>query len=228
MKTSKLVLLIFLLLGVIFVVGSFFEVPLLYKGANYLLIPVLLIYYRVKAIKIFWPVVAVILCFYLRDLLMMYSLKSYIEGVMITFLIALALWYLCAFTRFPKARLQNVEIVSLVIIYTFLGFLTFSMSELVAEVIPSYSIATYFYLLILNVLVGLTFTKYILKSHWASLWLMIGSAALLISEISMFFKLYIIEDVSVNLFYPSFHVFMLYCLVQFALHRRKTGRLLFF
>ncbi|WP_189604154.1 hypothetical protein [Salinimicrobium marinum] len=228
MKTSKLVLLIFLFLGVLFVVGSFFDIPVLYTPANYLLVPSLLIYYLIKVKKIFWPVVAMLVCFYIRDLLMMYSLENYIQGVMVTFVFAMILWYLCVITRLPKSPIQKVEIMSLVIMYSFLGFLTYSMSEVVTDVIPSYSTATYFYLFILNVLVAITFTKYILKSHWASLWLMIASAALLVSEISLFFKLYIIEDLSVNIFYPTFHLFMFYCLVQFGIHRRKTGKLWFF
>lgn len=209
-------------------VGSFFDIPVLYTPANYLLVPSLLIYYLIKVKKIFWPVVAMLVCFYIRDLLMMYSLENYIQGVMVTFVFAMILWYLCVITRLPKSPIQKVEIMSLVIMYSFLGFLTYSMSEVVTDVIPSYSTATYFYLFILNVLVAITFTKYILKSHWASLWLMIASAALLVSEISLFFKLYIIEDLSVNIFYPTFHLFMFYCLVQFGIHRRKTGKLWFF
>ena len=228
LKTSKLLLLIFLFLGVLFVVGSFFNIPGLYMTANYLLVPSLLIYYLMKVKKIFWPVVAMLICFYTRDLLMMYSLQNYMEEVMLTFVLAMIIWYLCVLTRLPKSQVQKVELMSLVIMYSFLGFLTYSMSEVVAEVIPDYATATYFYLLILNVLVAITFTKYILKAHWASLWLMIASAGLLVSEISMFFKLYIIEDLSVNIFYPTFHVFMFYCLVQFGIHRRKTGKLQFF
>lgn len=223
-----MVFIIFLILGALFVIGSFFDLPMVYKVANLSLVPTLLLYYRTKAKRIFWPVVVAILSFYIRDIFMMMGFANYPIIIMSTFVVGIVILYFCAITGFRKSNMLTVELISLLIMYGFLGFLAYSMAEMVSEVIPTYSNATYIYLILLTVLLGFTFTAYLLKSHWASLWLMVASASLLVSEISAFFKLYVIEDISVNLFFPLFHIFMFYCLVQYALNRRRTGFLKLF
>ena len=225
MKQTGVIFITFLILAVLFIVGSFFELPTVYKVANFALVLTLLLYYVKKTKSIFGPMMVVIMCFYVRDILMANGFSNYPVAVMALFSVGIIIWYLCGIIGFPRANLHKVEIISLLIMYSFLGFLTHSMIETVPEAIPSYSTATYFYFILLTVLLGLTFTGYLIKSHWASLWLMVASASLLISEISLYFKMFILQDVSVNLFFPLFHIFMFYCLVQYALQRRWTGYL---
>ncbi len=187
------------------------------------MVPTLLLYYFKKADRIFWPMVIVIICFYARDILMTNGFSNYPLAVMVLFSVGILLWYLCGIIGFPRAYLHKVEMISLLIMYSFLGFLTYTMADTVPEVIPSYTIATYLYLVLLSVLLAIAFTGYLIKSHWTSLWLMLASASLLVSELSLYFKLYILQDISVNLFFPTFHIFMFYCLVKYSLNRRWIG-----
>lgn len=113
--------------------------------------------------------------------------------------------------------------------YGFLGFLFYTIAELVSQVMPTiFETTTYLYLFLLILLLAITFTGYLLKSHYASLWLMLASASFLVSEISLFFKIYIISDVSVNIFFPLFHVIAYYALIEYALHRRRSARIPYF
>lgn len=136
---------------------------------------------------------------------------------------AILILYIFAFTSFQPAKVHPVELFSLLIMYGFLGFLFYTMAELVPQVLPSYKGTTYIYLLVLTLLLAITFTQYLLKSHYASLWLMLTSASLLVSEFSLFFKMFILNDVSVNIFYPLFHVIVYYAMVEHALHRRRDS-----
>lgn len=159
---------------------------------------------------------------YIRDLLLLEGFHVYPEPVIWTFGGAIAILYIFALTSFQRATVHPVEIFSLLIMYGFLGFLFYTIAELVPQVMPVYKGATYLYLLVLSLLLAITFTQYLVKSHYASLWLMLASASLLVSEFSLFFKLYILNDVSVKIFHPLFHVLALYSLVQHVLHRRKN------
>ena len=225
MKTSQKVLWLYLVLGVLFIVGSIFRLELLFRVTTILLVPILILYYRYKARKWFFGMVLALLLFYIRDFLMLDGWASYFDWIVFIFFLALIIIYIFALTSFRKAKIMFVELLSLLIMYGFLGFLFYSISELVPEVIPSYQNTAYFYLAGLTLLLALTFTQYLLKSHYASLWLMLGSASLLVSELSLFFKLYVISDISVNIFFPLFHVLAYYAFVEHALNRRKTSNL---
>lgn len=169
--------------------------------------------------------VVALLLFYLRDLFMLQGFTLNAAPILWCFGLAISILYAFALTNFQRAKVHPVEIFSLLIMYGFLGFLFYSIAELVPEVIPSYKRATYVYLLVLTLLLAITFTQYLLKSHYASLWLMLASASLLVSEFSLFFKLYVLSDISVNVFYPLFHVIAFYSMVQHALHRRRLSLL---
>ena len=225
MKTSQKVLWLYLVLGVLFIVGSIFRLELLFRVTTILLVPILILYYRYKARKWFFGMVLALLLFYIRDFLMLDGWASYFDWIVFIFFLALIIIYIFALTSFRKAKIMFVELLSLLIMYGFLGFLFYSISELVPEVIPSYQNTAYFYLAGLTLLLALTFTQYLLKSHYASLWLMLGSASLLVSELSLFFKLFVISDISVNIFFPLFHVLAYYAFVEHALNRRKTSNL---
>lgn len=223
MKTSQKVLLLFMLVGVLFIIGSIFQLELIFGISTVLLIPVLILYYRYKARKWFLPMVIALLLFYIRDLFMLEGFSSNLQPIIWSFGAAIVILYIFAFTSFQKSRLHPVEIFSLIIMYGFLSFLFFTISDLVPQVIPSYKVITYIYIISLTLLLAITFTQYLVKSHYASLWLMLASASLLVSELSLFFKLYVISDISVNVFFPLFHVIAYYALVEHALHRRRSA-----
>ena len=164
-----------------------------------------------------------LLLFYIRDIFLVYGFDNYPQILLLTFTLAIVILYIFAIAGIQKSRVHKIEVLSLLIMYGFLGFLFFSIGELVPQVMPSYTLPTYFYLLSLTLLLALTFTQYLMKSHYASLWLMLAAASLLVSEISLFFKLHVISDVSVNLFFPLFHVIAYYALVEHALHRRRSS-----
>lgn len=214
-----------MLLGVMFILGSIFHLELLYNISTVLLIPVLILYYRYKARKWFLPMVIVLLLFYIRDLFMLDGFGNNLLPIIWSFGIAIVILYVFALSAFQKAKVHPVEIFSLVIMYGFLAFLFFTIADLVPQVVPSYKVATYIYIVSLTLLLAITFTQYLVKSHYASLWLMLASASLLVSELSLFFKLYVISDISVNVFFPLFHVIAYYALVEHVVHRRRSSRL---
>jgi hypothetical protein len=166
--------------------------------------------------------VIALLFFFIRDSFLIFGFQENPEVIIASFSSGVFLLYLFAIIGFQKSKVHIVEFVSLFIMYGFLAFLFYTMGELVPQVMPSFKIATYIYLLMLTVLVGITFTQYLIKSHYASLWLMLAAASLLVSELSLFFKLYIISDISVNIFYPFFHVIAYYAMVEHAVHRRRS------
>lgn len=167
--------------------------------------------------------VIALLLFYIRDIFLFYGFQENPVIIITTFSAGVVILYLFAILGFQWSKIHFVEIVSLLIMYGFLAFLFLTIGELVPQVMPSYKIATYTYLLMLTVLLALTFTQYLLKSHYASLWLMLAAASLLVSELSLFFKMYVISDISVNIFFPLFHVIAYYAMVEHALHRRKSS-----
>lgn len=167
--------------------------------------------------------VIVLLLFYVKDIFMLEGFGGNPGPVLWSFGCAILILYIFALTSFQRAQVHPVEVFSLLIMYGFLGYLFYSIAELVPQVIPSYKAATYLYLLLLTLLLAITFTQYLLKSHYASLWLMLASASLLVSEFSLFFKLFVISDISVNVFYPLFHVISFYSMVQHVLHRRRSS-----
>ena len=167
--------------------------------------------------------VIVLLLFYVKDIFMLEGFGENPGPILWSFGCAILILYIFALTSFQRAQVHPVEVFSLLIMYGFLGYLFYSIAELVPQVIPSYKAATYLYLLLLTLLLAITFTQYLLKSHYASLWLMLASASLLVSEFSLFFKLFVISDISVNVFYPLFHVISFYSMVQHVLHRRRSS-----
>ncbi len=166
--------------------------------------------------------IIVLMLFYVRDLLMLEGFFSHPESTLWCFGGAIMILYVFALTGFKRAKIHLVEGISLLIMYAFLGFLFFTLGDLVPQVIPSHQVIAYIYILVLTLLLAITFSQYILKSHYASLWLMLASASLLLSELSLFFKLFILPDVSVTIFYPLFHVIALFGMVEHAFHRRKN------
>lgn len=228
LKTRQLVFIFFLLVGALYFIGSCFDVTYLYLIANILLIPAALLYYPFKTKEIFWPVVVALLFLYTRDLFLIFGFYKNPWIILTSFFAAMIILYLCVITGFQKSRIHYVEIVSLLIMYGFLGFLFYSISEMIPDVIPGYTIFAFVYLLLLVILVGFAFTRYLLKSHWASLWFMVGSGSLLVSELSYFFKTFILADISVRIFFPFFHVLAVYAFVKFGINRRKTSKLPYF
>lgn len=218
-------LLLFIVLGVLFIVGSVFNFELLFTISTGLLVPVLILYYRYRAKKWFLPMVIALLLFYIRDILMLSGFFEHAVWIMLCFAVAVFIIYIFAITSFQRATVLSVETLSLVIMYGFLAFLYYSMADLVPQVIHSYKLVAYIYLGVLIFLLAFTFTQYLLKSHYASLWLMLGSASLLVSELSFFFKMFVVSDISVNIFFPLFHVISYYAFVEHAIHRRKTSSL---
>lgn len=224
-KSQKLFWL-FILVAILFVVGAFFNLNSMTITANYLLVPVLILYYRSKAGRWFLLMVIALLCFYVRDIFMLYGVGTSPWIVLSPFFLGLLIIYAFAITGFQRSKVHFVEWISLFIMYGFLGFLFYTISELVPQIMLSDLATTYIYLFLLILLLAITFTAYLLKSHYASLWLMLASASLCVSEISWFFKMYIISDVSVNIFFPLFHVIAYYALIEHALHRRRSVQLL--
>lgn len=169
--------------------------------------------------------VIALLLFYIRDILLLSGFFDHALWVILSFALAVFIIYIYAITSFQRAEVLPVEILSLVIMYGFLGFLYYSMADLVPQVINSHKLVAYIYLGALIFLLAFTFTQYLLKSHYASLWLMLGSASMLVSELSFFFRLFVISDISVNIFFPLFHVISYYAFVEHAIHRRKSSSL---
>ena len=225
MKTSKKILWLFLSLGVVFIISSIFNLEVLGIAATILLVPVLVLYYRYKAKIWFLPMVIVLLLFYVRDLLMLDGFFNYPVSSLWCFGGAVIILYVFAFTSLKWSRIHFVEGVSLLIMYAFLGFLFYTLADLVPQVLPSHRGTAYSYILLLTLLLAVTFTQYLIKSHYASLWLMLASASLLVSELSLFFRLFILPDISVTIFYPLFHVVALFAMVEHAIHRRKSSSL---
>lgn len=228
MKTGKKVFLGFLFLAVVFTIGSLFGIRYLTITANYLLIPILILYYRYETKNWFFLLVLALFFFYIRDIFLFYGFSNFNYAVIAAFFAGLLIIYGFAVTGFPKAKVHLVEWVSLLIMYGFLGFLFYTIADLVPEVIEGYAFRAYTYLFLLVFLLAITFTAYLLKSHYASLWLMLASASLLVSEISLFFKMYVISDISVELFYPIFHVIAYYSLIEHGLHRRRSSEIPYF
>lgn len=209
----------------VFTIGSLFGIRYLTITANYLLIPILILYYRYETKKWFFLLVLALFFFYIRDILLFYDFSNFNYAVIVTFFVGLMIIYGFALTGFPKAKVHLVEWISLFIMYGFLGFLFYTIADLVPEVIADFAFRAYAYLFLLILLLAITFTAYLLKSHYASLWLMLASASLLVSEISLFFKMYVISDISVELFYPIFHVIAYYSLIEHGLHRRRSSEI---
>ena len=224
MKAGQKVLLLFAILSVLFVIGSSFDIQSLTVGANYLMIPTLILYYRFRARKWFIPMVIVLLLFYVRDIFLFREVGDNVAAVVYGFQAAIVILFIFAFTGFQRSRIHLVELFSLFIMYGFLGFLFYSIGELIPQVLPSYQWLAYLHLFLPSLLLAVTFTQYLLKSHYASLWFMLGSASLLVSEMSLFFKVYVISDISVKIFFPLFHVLAYYCLVQHAINRRRSSK----
>lgn len=228
MKPSKKIFWIFVFIALLFTVGSFFNIDGLTVGANYLLVPVLILYYRFRAKNWFLLMVFAMFMFYMRDIFLFNGFREYSNLVMITFFIGLIVIYGFAIAGFQRAKVHLVEWISLLIMYGFLGFLFYSIADLVPQVMPSFQEVTFLYLFLLTFLLAITFTEYLLKSHYASLWLMLASAALLVSEMSLFFKMYVIDDISVKIFFPLFHVIAYYSFIEHALHRRPSAKIPYF
>ncbi|NJW51468.1 hypothetical protein [Salinimicrobium oceani] len=215
----------FTLLGLLFIVGSIFSFEQLAAIATVLLVPTLILYYRVVAQRWFLPMVVALLLLYARDLFMLQDFGENIELIFWSFSAAILILYIFAITGFQKSRMHLVEFFSLMIMYGFLAFLYYTIADLVPQVVPSLKMVIYFYIISLSLLLAITFTQYLLKSHYASLWLMLASASLLISELSLFFKLFVISDISVNIFFPLFHVLAYFAMVKHAINRRPSMRL---
>ncbi|HET8754158.1 MAG TPA: hypothetical protein VFM59_07330 [Salinimicrobium sp.] len=227
MKTNKLVFILFLLLSCLFIGGSIMDIPSLVLSINFMLIPSLILYYRLKAKEIVFPLLVVMFFFYLRDILLFWS-ERYPLIIFGCFFGAILILLICTITGFQKARVNPVEYISFIIMYGFLGFLFISMGEMIPNAVPSFKYLTYLYLFTLVLFLGLSFTFYLIKSHYSSLWLMLAAASLMVSELSLFFKTFILEDLSVIIFYPVFHVFTYYALIKYAMVRRETNKIPYF
>ncbi|SDL04145.1 hypothetical protein SAMN04488034_10279 [Salinimicrobium catena] len=218
----------FILIAAVFIIGSLFDLHYFTLGANYLLVPILVLYYRYKARNWFIFLVLALFFFYLRDIFLIHGMSSFHPLALMSFLIGILILYGFAITGFPRSKVHFVEWLSLLIMYGFLGFLFYTMAELMAEVLTVFESRAYLFLFLLTLLLAITFTAYLLKSHYASLWLMLASASLLVSELSLFFKTYVVSDISVNVFYPLFHVITYYALVEHGLHRRRSSEVPYF
>lgn len=229
MGKGKKLFWLFILIDILFIVGVLFDFKILTITANYSLIPALILYYRVKSSNWFLPMVLALLSFYIRDIFLLYGFVNYLWVIIPSFFFGILVIYIFAISGFQNSSVHFVELTSLIIMYGFLGFLFYTIAELVSQVMPTiFETTTYLYLFLLILLLAITFTGYLLKSHYASLWLMLASASFLVSEISLFFKIYIISDVSVNIFFPLFHVIAYYALIEYALHRRRSARIPYF
>ncbi len=223
MKAERLLFVLFLLLGVLFVIGSTLRLEMMLTISNFFLIPSLLLYYRCRTRKLFRPIALALVLFYIRDVFLNYGLLDNYSIILISYLLAMLLLFLCLITGFESSRVHPLEIVSFLIMYGFLTFLFISLSVVVPEVLPEREYSAYLYLLLMMFLLAGSFTSYIMRSHMASLWLLVAASAFLVSEVSLFFKVFIIEDFSVNFFYPIFHVLAYYGFVEYGLRRRRVG-----
>ena len=228
MKAKNLLFVLFVLLGVLFIIGSTTGNRILLIFSNFFLVPFLLVYYRIKARRLFLPIVLALLMFYIRDVLLYFGFNNNPLIIWGSFLMGMGLLFLCLVTAFERARVHPLEVLSFLIMYCFLGFLFISLAEVVPEVLPNEEFSAYLYLLLLMLLLAWGFTAYLLKSHMASLWFLVASSAFLVSEVSLFFKVFILEDISVNFFYPFFHVLAYYGFVEYGCNRRLTGKLKYF
>ena len=222
MEHSKKLHGLFVLIAALFIVGSLLSFEWLTMVANYLLIPSLIFYYRLKAGNWFPFMVAALIFFYVRDIFLLYGFNHFPWLILGSFFLGLFIIYVFAITGFRASKIHVVEGISLFILYAFLAFLLITFAEMVPQALPEFEYITYLYLFLLVLLLGITFTGYLLKSHYASLWLMLASASFLVSEFSLFFKMHVVQDVSVNIFYPLFHVMAYYSLIQHALYRRRS------
>lgn len=228
MKTKQVLLALFLGLGLLFVLGSTMGVRPLVVVSNYLLVPVLLIYFRLRTRSIFRPVVGVLLLLYIRDIFVIYGITEFLGIIWICFILAMLLLFLCLFTSFGTSRLHPAEVLSFLIMYGFLAFLYFSLIEAIPEEGGFVRFAANSYLVLLMFLSAGSFTSYIMKSHLASLWFMVAVSAFLVSEVSLFFKVLILDDTSVNFFYPFFHVIAYFAFVEYGLNRWRSNKLPYF
>jgi hypothetical protein len=211
-------------MGLLFIVGSIFSFEQVAAIATVFLVPTLILYYRVVATRWFVPMVFSLLLLYVRDLFILLDFYDNIQLIFWSFSAAIGILYIFAITGFQKAKMHRVEFFSIMIMYAFLGFLFYTLADLVPQVVPSLTSVIYFYIISLSLLLAITFTQYLLKSHYASLWLMLASASLLISELSLFFKLFVLSDISVNIFFPLFHVLAYFAMVKHAVNRRPSMR----
>ncbi len=117
---------------------------------TFLLIPVLIIYYRSRTRKWFLVVVIALLLFYIRDLFMLTGFSNNPQPIIWTFAFALVILYLLAITSFKKAQVHPVEVISLIIMYGFLSFLYFTMADLIPQVIPSFTDLHLYLFIIIN------------------------------------------------------------------------------
>lgn len=219
---SKKLHVLFLIIALLFFTGSLMSFTRLTLVSNYLLIPSLIFYYRVKAGDWFPFMVAALVFFYVRDIFLLYGFDHFPWLIIGSFFLGLIIIYVFAITGFKASKMHIIEVFSLLILYAFLAFLFITVASLVPQALPDFENVTYVYQFLLIMLLGITFTGYLLKSHYASLWLMLASASFLVSEISLFFKMFVVSDISVSIFYPLFHVMAYYSLIQHALHRRRS------
>lgn len=224
LKSSQKVFSVFLVTAGVFLVGSFFDFENVQMVSTLLLIPLLVLYYRYKSKNWFVLAVFALLLFYIHDILPYMGVGFFTGPSHVVFFGGTTIMYLFALTGFQKANIHFVEWISLFIMYGFLAFVFYSIYGLIPQVMVSSENLMYIRLFLLTFLLALTFTRYLVKSHYASLWMMLSSASLLISELSLFFKSYVVDDFSVRLFYPLFHVFAYYALIEHVIHRRRSER----
>lgn len=223
MKADRWVFMAFLVCSALFIVGAIVKLDYLELVANVLLVPTLLVYYRIRANEVFYPIVGALVLLYIRDIFLTLGHEEYPVAILVSLIIALLLLLLCAISVLQKTKIEPIEYLSFLIMYGFLIFVFIFFSEMVPELIPRYAIPTIVYLLLLVLFLAVSFSAYLLKSHKGTLWLMIGASSLLFSELSLFFKLFVLEDISLIVFFPVFHVFAYYALTQHALNRRKSS-----
>lgn len=228
LKIADKLLLLFIHIGLVFVVSVIFDFRSLVEGSSYLLVPVLILYYWYKARKWFLPMVLTLMLFYVRNIFLLIDFSEHAMIILTSLGLSLLILFVFAVTGFQRAKIYTVEIFSLAIMYGFLGFLFFSISEIVPMVVPTYKWVVWTFLLVLILFMAFTFTGYLVKSHYASLWLMLAAASILISELSLFFRLYVMSNVSLDIFFPLFHVMALFSMVQYALHRRPSAKVPYF
>lgn len=217
-----------MLVGVAFVLGSLLRIQELLVGSNFLLVPILLLYYRFRASWTFLPIVAALLILYIRDIFLVYGEGENYYIITGSFYLAISVLLLCVATSIRKSKIFPTEIISFFVMYGFLIYLFVALQDIIQDISSFNRISVSIYLLLLILLVAGSFTSYIMKSHLASLWFLIAASALLVSEISLLFKIFIVEDISVNFFFPFFHVIAYFAMVEYGMRRWKTGKLRYF
>src|SRR5690606_637000 len=123
MKTSRLFLLLFLILGLTFCAGSFFHLRPLLILSNFLLVPLLLGLYLIQARRPNLPLITVLLLFFLRDILLVLGKEAFGAVSLAIFLMGLLILILLSISGFQKSPIHPVEYVSFLIMYGFLAFL---------------------------------------------------------------------------------------------------------